>query len=1131
MAIKLKFDSQHNLIAPTFVLAHRNGKKIGAIKARNLNFSDNSNSATELSFVVDKFDNNVRYKYWDEVKDFRLVWCKEWDIWFEIRVQTDDENGTAKTINGRTICEAELSQTYTGEMEINTDADIERDNYEPTIFFNESNPSSSLLHRILYKFPNYKILHVDDSIKNIQRSFSFSNNVSVYSALQTVSEEIDCIFVFDSGSDSNGKIIRGISVYDLESYCYDCNKRGVFTGTCPECGSTNIYEGYGKNTTIFISTDNLADSITYSTDVDSVKNCFKLEAGDDLMTDTIINCNPNGTAYIWHISDDIKDDMDDELVEKINEYDAEYARYNSEYTTSFADISDIAIDKSSARIPLDLKTNYNNLIDKYKSAANELDYTYTKLPDSVSGYPNLIVAYYNAIDFGLFLSNTMMPSSFIFADTTAEIEAKKLTPTSLSPVSVQNIETCSNYTASNSVLSMAKIIVDSRYQVKVLDSTLEDGSSDDTKFWTGNFKITNYSDEEDSTTSAVITVEINGNYDTFVRQKINKTLNSVDTGDATDIVSIFSLDINDGSFAAELKKYCLNSLNSFHSACQSCMDILIEQGIADNSNIYYSEMYAPYYQRLNIIEDEIALRESEIAIIEGKYDSDGFIEKEGVKSAIEKVRRFVQNQLDFEYFLGSDLWYEFIAYRREEIYSNENYISDGLSNAELLNNALEFIKVAQNEIYKSANLQHSISATLKNLLVMKEFSKIVDYFEVGNWIRLKVDENIYKLRLNNYQIDFENMDNIQVEFSDVKKIANGYSDIESTLAQAKNMSTTYGAVTRQAGQGEKSRKQLDNWVNDGLSLTQMKIINNADNQNVVWDDHGMLCRQYSPITDEYDDCQTKIINNGIYTTDDGWKTSKAGVGKFTYYDPKTKQYITAYGVIADTIVGNVNLSKEVGIYNSNNTISLDENGFSMTVNNNKESSSGTIFNIEKQIIDSDGNESTIPIIYVDDEGNLVLHGSMRVESSNGAEETTSLDTLFDNEDISEKVLDRIHNEYGQWSDDGNTNQSGYIYDVYRSLLQASKNLVDEYGRQVGQWMRFDDSGLTIGAKYADGSSSPFSTKITNAELQFLNNTNPLAWISGEQLYINNAIIKQAFVIGNFFFCPRNDGSMSISWQD
>lgn len=997
MAIKIKFDNQHNAIRPTFVLAHRNGRKIGSIKARDIHFIDNSNSSSELHFIVDKFDNNVQCRYWNEIKDFRLVWCREWNTWFEISVQIDEENGTTKTINGKNICEAELSQTYTGEMEINTDADIARDDYEPTVFFNESNPSFSLLHRILYKFPNYKILHVDDSIKNIQRSFSFGSNVSVYSALQTVSEEIDCIFIFDSGSDSNGKIIRGISVYDLESYCYDCNKRGIFTGVCPECGSTNIYEGYGKNTTIFISTDNLADSITYSTDVDSVKNCFKLEAGDDLMTDTIINCNPNGTAYIWHISDDTKDDMDDELVEKINEYDAEYSRYNSEYITSFADISDISIDKNSAQIPLDLQTNYNNLIDKYEDAANELNYTHTRLSDSVSGYPNLIVAYYNAVDFGLFLSNTMMPSSFIFADTTAEAEAKKLTSSSLSPVAVQNIGACSNYTASNSVLSMAKVIVDSRYQVKVLDSTLEDGSSDDTKIWTGNFKVTNYSDEEDTTTSEVITVEINGNYDTFVRQKINKALNSVDTGDATDIVSVFSLDIEDGSFAAELKKYCLNSLNIFHSACQSCMDILIEQGVAEDSNIYYSDMYVPYYQRLYIIEDEIALRESEIAIIEGKYDSDGFIETEGVQSAISKVRSFIQNQLDFEAFIGTSLWYEFIAYRREDVYRNENYISDGLNNAELLNNALEFISVAQNEIYKSANLQHSISATLKNLLVMKEFSKIVDYFEIGNWIRLKVDESIYKLRLINYQIDFENLNNIQVEFSDVKKVANGYSDIESILAQAKDMSSSYETVSRQAGQGEKSNKRLDNWVNDGLALTQLKIVNSAENQNVTFDEHGLLCREYSPITDEYDDCQTKIINNGIYTTNDGWKTSKAGVGKFIYYDPKTNQYVEAYGVIADAIVGNIILSKEVGIYNEDGSITLNQNGFTLTTNDADDSDAKNVFTIQKEVQGSDGSTTTVPLLYVNDEGELVLNGSIQIVSSSGSNNTL--------DDVNNKVDD------------------------------------------------------------------------------------------------------------------------------
>lgn len=87
---------------------------------------------------------------------------------------------------------------------------------------------------------------------------------------------MDCIFIFDSASADDGGIDRTISVYDLESYCIDCGERGSFIDACSECGSTNIEHGYGEDTTIFVSTDALADSITYETDTGSVKNCFKL---------------------------------------------------------------------------------------------------------------------------------------------------------------------------------------------------------------------------------------------------------------------------------------------------------------------------------------------------------------------------------------------------------------------------------------------------------------------------------------------------------------------------------------------------------------------------------------------------------------------------------------------------------------------------------------------------------------------------------------------------------------------------------------------------------------------------------------------------------------------------------------
>ena len=173
------------------------------------------------------------------------------------------------------------------------------------------------------KAPHYTVIHVDETIANIQRTFSF-DGISIYDAFQDISKEINCLFVLNSNSDENGKIQRTISVYDLNSNCIDCGYRGEYIDVCPECGGVNIVEGYGEDTTIFITSDKLADNIQLTTDSGSVKNCFKLEAGDDLMTATIRNCNPNGTDYIWYISDSMKDDMSDDLVDKLNNYDILY---------------------------------------------------------------------------------------------------------------------------------------------------------------------------------------------------------------------------------------------------------------------------------------------------------------------------------------------------------------------------------------------------------------------------------------------------------------------------------------------------------------------------------------------------------------------------------------------------------------------------------------------------------------------------------------------------------------------------------------------------------------------------------------------------------------------------------------
>lgn len=967
MAIRIPFDAADNPESPTVVLAKRNGEKLGQIDAKSISISDSFNDAAELSFKVYKEINGVKCALWDEITNFKLVYCLEWNQWFEITVELDESNETVKTVFGTELGYAELGQINLYNIEINTEEDIARDDYkEPTVLFNETNPKASLLHRIMEKAPHYTITHVDNSIAKIQRTFSFDDE-SIMDAFQDIAEEIKCIFIPKAETDGKtGELKRTIEVYDLQNYCPDCGHRWDSVeqdDICPECGKDNVKPGYGDDTTIFVTSDELADDIGFDTDTDAVKNCFKLEGGDDLMTATIRNCNPNGTDYLWYFSDDMKHEMPKELVDKIESYDELYEYYQKEH---------VVMQTANAVL-----NQYNQLVDKYTVFNEDLE----KINVPIVGYPTLMNAYYNTIDFNLYLTSSMMPSVETM-ETDANKELAKLTTIALSPVAVQNIDVISSATADNAVLSMARLIVDTRFKTTINSSSIVKGAN--TCTWTGSFTVTNYYDEEDTATGGNIVITINENYVEFVRQKIEKQLSRDNNVEEIDIVSLFEKNYAD--FVNELRKYSLNRLKSFQAACQAVLDILIEQGIADKETWssgdpnLYDDLYYPYLQKLNAINAEISLREQEISVIVGTKDTDGDVVKYGLQNYLDDYRDEIHKALDFEKYLGEELWLDFCAYRREDKYSNDNFISDALDNKELFDRAQEFIEIATQEIHKSAEQQHSISSNLKNLLVVDKFKPLVDSFSVGNWLRVMVDDTLYKLRLINYSIDYDDIENIDVEFSDVIKSKDSASDIQSVLDQASSMATSYDSVKRQAADGKNTSNMVSGWVSDGLDLTNMMIVGNAENQNIEWGERGLLAREYLPITDTYDDRQLKLINRGLYVTSDGWETARAGIGNFMFWNPKTKKTEEAYGVIADTIVGNIILSEEVGIYNKNNSITMDGDGFTLTTN-----ADGTdpedIFTIQKEIKDSSGQSSIEKLLYVDSSGNLTLNGAIRVVNS------------------------------------------------------------------------------------------------------------------------------------------------------
>ena len=945
MAISIRLDAAGRPDRLHLILATRSGNHIRELPISNVRFSDTLTNGSEMSFNVYR-ENCVDASgafdeaFWKKITNLKLVYCPEIDLWYQLSVGVTETDADVKSCIATSLGEAELSQVLVYGIEVNTEEDIERDDYEPTVLYDPDHPAKSLIDRLLYKAPHYRVVHVDGSIMNIQRTFKFDGK-SVRDCYSEIAQEIGCLFVYECKKTSNATIDRLISVYDLENTCNNCKARGDFRGQCEQCGSTDISYGYGDDTKIFVSTDNLAQEIRYETNLDAVKNCFRLEAGDDLMTATVVNANPNGSQYVWYTPDWMLDDMSEALQAKLTDYNTLYQRYMN--TESYSP-------------PSAIRSAYNTIVERYVGYKPELN----TIPESITGYAALMNAYYDTIDLQLFLESELMPTATT-TSTNAATELAKLTANNLSPIAVADLASCVKTTADSAVLGMAKCLVRGTYQVKVSSSAYNTSSH----VWSGKLTVTNYGDETDTAThSSNISITINGDLETYIKQKINRMINQTES-DPTDISALFKIS-NITTFANELKKYCRARLVAFRDACQAALDILIQQGAGVTSSSMYTSLYTPYRNKMAKIEAELSTREGEIATVAGTYDEMGALLTSGMQNVLAARRNSIQTVLNFENYLGETLWKEFAGYRREDTYKNQNYISDGLDNAQLFEMARTFYNNAVREIYKSAVLQHTITASIYNLLVMKEFQPLVDVFKLGNWIRVEADSRVWRLRLAEYTIDYDSWD-LTVTFTDVREGYSAASDIADILNMARSMSSSYGAVAKQAENGNDGASLLNDWVERGLSLTT-RIVGGAQNQEFSWDETGFTGRELIPETGAYSPEQVKIISHGIYMTTDNWQTAKAGLGRFRFWNPHANppREEDAFGVIADKLVGNLILTEEIGIYNQNNTVVVDKNGVNIV---SSASGNTSVFTVRKKSGNSYSN-----VLSLDTSGNLVLGG-------------------------------------------------------------------------------------------------------------------------------------------------------------
>lgn len=1073
---------------PQIFLVNKRLQKTGELfPVENLKITVNEiNQADEISFSYYRKTNENESPFFSELDDLSVILVEDYG-YFEISVDKNENTSIIKNVSGISLGHAELSQILT-TLEVNTDDDSARTDYDknyPTVFYRDPDTvlddpakkkyrESSLLHRILSCAPHYRIGTVSPSLRQIQRMFSW-NDTDIISIFNDISQEINCVFDIQIYRSDDGKPCRIINVYDLQ-YCDRCYEnlddsqrtssntykyRTIVNGVCKNCGLSDRIHDIGRDTSIFISTENLSDDIAIHGEKDSIKNCFKITGGDDMITAAVQGLNMSASNKIMMFSEKQKQSMSKDLVTKLDQYDAEYQENIGDYEklleTEYNIIDINHYLRSSKMPPLEkevtttdmalfhviqkIKEYYNNKF--YISSYKKYDYNSTR-----TSIQNMFT--------------TFMPEGYSFT-----IDYNGITD------KTEEYDQTTEYHWYGTIRIYSTGNRDDNY-------TLHLQQDKQTYITQGKKTSETYQFDDPSMQSIIDAFSIRfyfadqsqKEYIDYIEQHTKYMLSKADLTYENEKERPWNL-------------YSYHRLESFYSGYQSCIESLEEMKrseastsetskILDGMITSYKSIQSNIQNQMNVLLDQIFA----LCSYHGEYDSD-FLDSDGNVSytlqyykdlptiyshminpsytggyqnetytvnefigtkpfqckkcgssnvsvstngnicnnpgcnssgsdiytyldimkticdsynshksdTITDMREAYRNRFDMSNYLDDELYAELRSLIREDVYQNENYTSDGLNNSQMIERAKELRAKAEQELAKACMTQYTVDVPVCSIVAQKPFvyqGVLVndDYsdFKINNFVRVRIDNEIYKMRIATIGLTFPITDKIDVTFTNVTNNKTGsLSDIKDIINKAENMSTSYSYIASQAENGNNANNNFNSLLEEGLDAALISV-NGGRDHDIVIDEHGILLRRKDTETGIYSPCQMKLIDRNLVMTTDNWDTAELAIGLGMYNNAPL------YGVWAkllrgDLIAGEnliisntdkngdytVKIDKE-GIDITNGSIKItNENGCTVTIDPMGTYNEDIVFGIRKDDRD---------IVSVDDDGNAVFSGKV-----------------------------------------------------------------------------------------------------------------------------------------------------------
>lgn len=266
-------------------------------------------------------------------------------------------------------------------------------------------------------------------------------------------------------------------------------------------------------------------------------------------------------------------------------------------------------------------------------------------------------------------------------------------------------------------------------------------------------------------------------------------------------------------------------------------------------------------------------------------------------------------------------------------------VLDSTTLAEQMELAQDLMAVGKKELSKVCQPRFKLTITAANCFASPELSDIADTLVLGDILTVEKEEgNIwYYPVLLKIIFNFDDPTQLQLELANSLRLDDWGYTMADLITDASATSRSVSANWQELMAFTNDRNRLYNLVENPLNSALRAANANMTNQNFAVDTTGILGRV---VTGEGDSSETspeqiRILNNMILFTRDNWETAAAAFGKIEFDDPTNPgSTITAYGLVADALIGRIIVGESMYIANDSNTISLNGSGITIKNSNN-----------------------------------------------------------------------------------------------------------------------------------------------------------------------------------------------------